>query len=127
MLLVPIIWQEESNLLLDISFLLAEKKSSLAEIRLFLFGKRLFLEGNRRGSGEKRQKDVGENEKKTRKVWWLKQEFVLLHRNTGKCCTVSSHQILQGLTAAKVDGCSDAIQRAYPPASLAQLARARDL
>ena len=125
MLLVPKIWQEESYLLLEISFLLAE--GHRWQKYGFLFGKRLFLEGNRRGSGEKRQKDVGENEKKTRKVWWLKQEFVLLHRNTGKCCTVSSHQILQGLTAAKVDGCSDAIQRAYPPASLAQLARARDL
>ena len=45
----------------------------------------------------------------------------------GKCCTASSLQILQGLTAAKVVGCSGAIQLAYPPASLAQLARARDL
>ena len=126
MLLVPKIWQEESCLLLEISFLLAEGHRWQKE-GLFLVGKCLFLEGNRRGSGEKRQKDVAKTKKKTRKVWWLKQEFVLLHRNTGKCCTVSSHQILQGLTAAKVDGCSDAIQRAYPPASLAQLARARDL
>ena len=46
---------------------------------------------------------------------------------TGKCCAVSSLRILQGLTAAKVEGCSNATQRAYPPASLAQLARARDL
>ena len=46
---------------------------------------------------------------------------------TGKCCTASSLQILQGLTAAKVVGCSGAIQIACPPASLAQLARARDL
>ena len=45
----------------------------------------------------------------------------------GKCCTASSLRILQGLTAAKVVGCSGAIQLAYPPASLAQLARARDL
>ena len=45
----------------------------------------------------------------------------------GKCCTASSLRILQGLTAAKVVGCSGAMQRAYPPASLAQLARARDL
>ena len=36
-LLVPKIWQEESCLLLEISFLLAEKKSSLAE-RRFVFG-----------------------------------------------------------------------------------------
>ena len=33
----------------------------------------------------------------------------------------------QGLTAARVGGCSGAMQGAYPPASLAQLARARDL
>ncbi len=33
----------------------------------------------------------------------------------------------QGLTAARVEGCSGAMQRAYPSASLAQLARARDL
>ena len=45
----------------------------------------------------------------------------------GKCCTASSLRILQGLTAAKVVGCSGAIQLASPPASLAQLARARDL
>ena len=51
MLLVPKIWQEESYLLLEISFLLAEKKLSLAEIRVFGVRKRLFLEGNRRGSG----------------------------------------------------------------------------
>ena len=37
MLLVPKILQEESYLLLEISFLLAEKKSSLAE-RRFVFG-----------------------------------------------------------------------------------------
>ncbi len=33
----------------------------------------------------------------------------------------------QGLTAARVAGCSDAMKFAYPFASLAQLARARDL
>ncbi len=33
----------------------------------------------------------------------------------GKCCTASSLRILQGLTAAKVVGCSGAMQRAYPP------------
>ena len=51
----------------------------------------------------------------------------LCSRKTGKSCTVSSLRILQGLTAAKVVGCSGAMQVAYPPASLAQLARARDL
>ncbi len=45
----------------------------------------------------------------------------------GKSCTASSLSILQGLTAAKAAGCSGAMQIAYPPASLAQLARARDL
>ena len=57
MLLVPKIWQEESYLLLEISFLLAEGHRWQKE-GLFLVGKSLFLEGNRRGSGEKRQKDV---------------------------------------------------------------------
>ncbi len=33
----------------------------------------------------------------------------------------------QGLTAARVDGCSGAMQVAYPPADVAQLARAADL
>jgi hypothetical protein len=33
----------------------------------------------------------------------------------------------QGLIAARVEGCSGAMQGAYPLASLAQLARARDL
>ena len=64
MLLLPKIWQEESCLLLEICFLLAEKKSSLAEIRVFGVRKRLFLEGNRRGSGEKRQKDVAKTKKR---------------------------------------------------------------
>ena len=36
-------------------------------------------------------------------------------------------ELPQGLTAARVDGCSGAMQGAYPLASLAQLARARDL
>ena len=36
-------------------------------------------------------------------------------------------ELPQGLTAARVLGCSGAMQIAYPPASLAQLARARDL
>ena len=53
--------------------------------------------------------------------------FVVKHNIMGKCCTASSLRILQGLTAAKVVGCSGAMQLAYPPASLAQLARARDL
>ena len=45
----------------------------------------------------------------------------------GKCHTASSFRILQGLIAAKVVSCSGAMWRAFPPASLAQLARARDL
>ncbi len=53
--------------------------------------------------------------------------FVVERNIMGKCCTASSLRILQGLTAAKVVGCSGAMQLAYPPASLAQLARARDL
>ena len=53
--------------------------------------------------------------------------FVVEHNIMGKCCTASSLRILQGLTAAKVVGCSGAMQLAYTPASLAQLARARDL
>ena len=55
MLLVPKIWQEESYLLLEISFLLAEGHRWQKE-GLFLVGKSLFLEGNRRGSGEKRRR-----------------------------------------------------------------------
>ena len=47
--------------------------------------------------------------------------------DTGKSCTASSLRIPQGLTAARVVGCSGAMQIAFPPASLAQLARARDL
>ena len=41
-----------------------------------------------------------------------KTALVLLWRIhfTGKCCTASSLRILQGLTAAKVVGCSGAIQ-----------------
>ena len=49
MLLVPKIWQEESYLLLEISFLLCEGRRWQKE-GLFLVGKSLFLEGNRRGS-----------------------------------------------------------------------------
>ena len=47
--------------------------------------------------------------------------------NMGKSCTASSLRILQDGNVAKVVGCSGAIQVACPPASLAQLARARDL
>ena len=47
--------------------------------------------------------------------------------NTGKSCTACSLGIPQGLIAARVLGCSGAMQVAFPPASLAQLARARDL
>ena len=40
--------------------------------------------------------------------------FITLQRKTksymGKCCTASSLRILQGLTAAKVVGCSGAMQ-----------------
>ena len=45
----------------------------------------------------------------------------------GKCHTASSFRILQGFIAAKVVSCSGAMWRAFPPAALAQLARARDL
>ena len=44
----------------------------------------------------------------------------------GKSCTASSRGILQDGNVAKVLGCSGAMQTACPPASLAQLARARD-
>lgn len=62
-LLVPKIWQEESSLLLEISFLLGEG-CLWQEYGLFLVRKRLFLEENRRGSGEKRQKDVAKTKKR---------------------------------------------------------------
>ncbi len=45
----------------------------------------------------------------------------------GKSRTASSLRILQDGNVAKVVGCSGAIRVACPPASLAQLARARDL
>ena len=51
----------------------------------------------------------------------------LCTRKTGKSCTASSLRILQDGNVAKVVGCSGAIRVACPPASLAQLARARDL
>ena len=51
----------------------------------------------------------------------------LCTRKTGKSCTASSLRILQDGNVAKVVGCSGAMQVACPPASLAQLARARDL
>ena len=53
--------------------------------------------------------------------------YYLCSRKTGKSCTASSLQILQDGNVAKVEGRSGAIQVACPPASLAQLARARDL
>ena len=53
--------------------------------------------------------------------------FASAYENMGKSYTVSSLRILQDGNVAKVVGCSGAIQVAYPPASLAQLARARDL
>ena len=48
-------------------------------------------------------------------------------RHTGKSRTASSLRILQDGNVAKVVGCSGAIRVACPPASLAQLARAREL
>ena len=48
-------------------------------------------------------------------------------QKTGKSCTACSLGIPQGLIAARGLGCSGAMQVAFPPASLAQLARARDL
>ena len=51
----------------------------------------------------------------------------LCTRKMGKSRTACSLGIPQGLTAARVLGCSGAMRSAFPPASLAQLARARDL
>ena len=51
----------------------------------------------------------------------------LFKKQMGKSCTASSLGILQDGNVAKVLGCSGAMQTACPPASLAQLARARDL
>ena len=45
----------------------------------------------------------------------------------GQSCTASSLGIPQDGNIARVLGCSGAMQTACPPASLAQLARARDL
>ena len=45
----------------------------------------------------------------------------------GKSLTASSLRIPQDGNVARVTGCSGAIRTACPPASLAQLARARDL
>ena len=53
--------------------------------------------------------------------------FAPANKKTGKSCTASSLRILQDGNVAKVVGCSGAMQVACPPASLAQLARARDL
>ncbi len=46
---------------------------------------------------------------------------------SGESWTTSSPRIPQVLTEARVSGCSGAMQTARPFASLAQLARARDL
>ena len=51
----------------------------------------------------------------------------LFTKHMGKSYTASSLRILQDGNVAKVVGCSGAMQVACPPASLAQLARARDL
>ena len=48
-------------------------------------------------------------------------------KDMSESCTASSLGIPQGGNAARVLGCSGAIQQARSPASLAQLARARDL
>ena len=53
--------------------------------------------------------------------------FAPANKKTGKSCTASSLRILQDGNVAKVVGCSGAMRVACPPASLAQLARARDL
>ena len=50
-----------------------------------------------------------------------------ISKNMSESCTASSLGIPQGGNAARVLGCSGAIQSARSPASLAQLARARDL
>ena len=59
-------------------------------------------------------------------------EILQIARKAVLLCRVSPARpapvkLPQGLTAARVDGCSGAMQGAYPLASLAQLARARDL
>ncbi len=61
---------------------------------------------------------------------FLNSQFKVLPlqpQNMGKSRTASSLRILQDGNVAKVVGCSGAIRVACPPASLAQLARARDL
>ena len=61
----------------------------------------------------------------------IQKKYLLLHplnkSNMGKSLTVSSLGIPQDGNVARVLGCSVAIRIACPPASLAQLARARDL
>ena len=65
----------------------------------------------------------------------LKNILQIICRLTKKqyfCARVSPTRLApfelpQGLIAARVGGCSSAMQGAYPIASLAQLARARDL
>lgn len=66
-------------------------------------------------TGENRKIDTFYVQKKRDKALLVLNIFILLHQQMGKCCTASSLQILQGLTAAKVVGCSSAIQRAFPP------------
>ena len=60
-------------------------------------------------------------------IWNKKHYLCIRLTKMGKSCTASSLRILQDGNVAKVVGCSGAIQVACPPASLAQLARARDL
>ncbi len=72
-------------------------------------------------------REIFVRKKKSAKICVFRQIYLPLHRKTGKSCTACSLRIPQGLTAARVVGCSGAMQIAFPPASLAQLARARDL
>ena len=68
------------------------------------------------------------------KIWQCSIKALTLHSlferkpfNTGQSPTASSLRIPQDGNIARVLGCSGAIGIAGPPASLAQLARARDL
>ena len=70
---------------------------------------------------------IREGKKISSKFVFSANIIYLCTRKTGKSCTACSLRIPQGLTAARVVGCSGAMQIAFPPASLAQLARARDL
>ena len=69
-----------------------------------------------------------DHDKKMKEIFVRVNEmYYLCTAKMGKSFTACSLGIPQGLIAARVLGCSGAMQVAFPPASLAQLARARDL